>query len=65
MNFQEYLRKECHVHLKQIPYYPKWVNIFKKHDENHEKFLIFMRKSYQDWHVSQGLTAVQVYTRFS
>lgn len=64
MNFQEYLQKECHVQSKQLPYYLKWVDIFKQHNEDHERFLAFMKKSFQDWQVSQGLTAVQMYRSY-
>ena len=64
MSFREYLANECHIPEKKIPYFLKWVNIFKKYDENHDLFLSFMQETYQDWQVSQALTAVQMYKRY-
>jgi integron integrase len=49
---------------KKAPYFSKWVSIFKRCDENPESFLAFMQKSYQDWQVSQALTAVQMYKSY-
>jgi hypothetical protein len=64
MGFRDFLVNECHVPDKKAPYFSKGVSIFKRCDENPEAFLAFMQKSYQDWQVSQALTAVQMYKSY-
>jgi integron integrase len=64
MEFREYLVNECHIQEKKIPYFINWVCIFKRYGEKQDLFLAFIKKTYQDWQVSQALTAVQMYKSY-
>jgi integron integrase len=69
--FKDFLQTEAHAKDKYIPFYLKWViegyDFLNIRDdiiptgEQRKKFLIYLRKKYEDWQIKQADDALRLY----
>lgn len=65
MDFMEYLQTYGNIKPSYIPYYPKWVNMYKEYKDL-EVFVSALSTNgrYSDWQIKQAIHAVNLYITY-
>ncbi len=61
MTYTEYLAEKAGIQPNQIPWYERWVRLYREKGENEVHLAEFMRDRYEDWQIKQALKAVSLY----
>jgi len=64
MNIENKLRANKNIQSQHIPYYLRWIELFKKHKENWEIFEKAI-EDFQPWQRKQAINAAAIYQSYS
>jgi integron integrase len=61
MEFSKFLERQAFIKPDHIPWYEKWVALYKRFEEIDSRFSDYIHNRLKDWQVRQALNAVSLY----